>query len=230
MGVSGGESSDRLRRKRRRRGLVPLCDDVVNRNTLSSHRDRSSRGFHFGHASCSAKGVRTDTSHASACQLRAVVCPVCEEWAVADVGGRDPKSRAWMEEPVANAVERIVAVSMNPAPDLLRALLLTEQCSAVAIVDREHRPVDVVTRYDLLESIVTSRRDSLDSPRCTLLLESTPIELAVRRLLETDSQHLIVVDEGRRFVGLVTPGSLLARARAWGVTDRASNSASPGER
>jgi CBS domain-containing protein len=172
-----------------------------------------------GHAFCSATDVRTDLSYARHSQLRAVVCPVCEEWAVADVGGSDTESRAWMEEPVANAMERIVAISMNPAPELLQAVLLSEQCGAVAIVDREHRPVDVVTRYDVLESIVTSRRDSLASPRCTLLLESTPTELALRRLLETDdSQHLIVVDEGGRFVGLVTPRSLLARARAWSVT------------
>ena len=83
---------------------------------------------------------------------------------------------------------------------LARRQIVEFGVTAVPVLDETHRPVGIVSLRDIEHDgeVVSSK-----GPVCSVLA-SDPIEVAARKLAETDFHHLVVIDDKGVAVGMVS--------------------------
>jgi len=101
--------------------------------------------------------------------------------------------------------ELVVAQPGTPS-EALRDLVLAMGITAVPVVDRDRRPVGILSLRDLVDSRAANPQAS--RPVATVPEEAT-IEEAGAVLAETDFHHLVVVDRDGRAVGMLSAVDLL---------------------
>jgi CBS domain-containing protein len=127
---------------------------------------------------------------------------------------------------------------MTPNPVTLRATTPLAQAAAVMadrhlkrlpVVDEQGRLVGMVSRSDLLKTVVEGLRQRPAEPlqlpagapttvgemmlrEVPTVHRDTPLTETLDRLLETEKRRVIVVDDANRVVGIITDGDVVERA------------------
>ncbi|HEY3229456.1 MAG TPA: DUF190 domain-containing protein [Roseiflexaceae bacterium] len=109
------------------------------------------------------------------------------------------------------------------------AVMATRHLKRLPVVDEQDRLVGMVSRSDLLKTVVEGLRQRPAEP---LLLPAgapttvgemmlrdvptvhaaTPLDETIDRLLETDKRRVVVVDDDNRVTGIITDGDVVERA------------------
>lgn len=107
--------------------------------------------------------------------------------------------------------------------------LVTLDLKRLPVVDEQAQLVGMVSRGDLLATVVEGLRQRPDSPillptgapqmvadvmrrDIPTVLRSTPLSDALDEMLQTPQRRVVVVDEQRQVVGIITDGDVLRRA------------------
>ncbi len=87
---------------------------------------------------------------------------------------------------------------------LARKHILRFGVTAVPVLDETHRPVGIVSLRDLERDHEQGGDPVTAGGDVCTVKDSDPIEVAARRLADTDFHHLVVVDEKGVAVGMVS--------------------------
>jgi CBS-domain-containing membrane protein len=96
---------------------------------------------------------------------------------------------------------KLVYLPEGARPEAARRHILDFGITAVPVVDREHRPVGVVSLRDLADTRV--REAQVSEPVHTIGVDER-LGAAGRALAEADVHHLVVVDAEGRAVGMLS--------------------------
>jgi len=95
--------------------------------------------------------------------------------------------------------------------------MVRENVGTLVLLDRDHRPLGLVTDRDLMFHCVAEGRDAAATPLGEIMSappvtvrEETPIEEALRRMAAGGVRRLLVVDTHGRLVGLLALDDVLA--------------------
>lgn len=119
-------------------------------------------------------------------------------------------------DPVGERVRRAAVACRPETPIAEAARAMTEAgISSILVEDAEGRPVGIVTDSDLRRRVVAERRDAsapvasvMSRPVLTLGRDAPALD-ALRLLTDHGINHLVVVGDSGRAVGLLTTGDLL---------------------
>lgn len=96
----------------------------------------------------------------------------------------------------------LIAAGASADVDALRDLIIAMGITAVPVLDRERRPVGVLSLRDVLTSSPKAN-PPVSGPAATVS-EHASLEEAGKALAQTDYHHLVVVDAAGRAVGMLS--------------------------
>lgn len=121
-------------------------------------------------------------------------------------------------------MKRTVDEIMNPelaygrpesSDEIIRELILAYGITAVPILDKEHRPIGVMSLRDLVDPGKRGRR--LSAPAATIAATAS-LEDAAKHFCESGTHHVVVVDDEGRAVGMLSIVDVLRAVRGVIVT------------
>jgi CBS domain-containing protein len=113
-------------------------------------------------------------------------------------------------------VREVVVVSPEDSLRDATALMAAKDVGTLVVIDRERRPLGILTDRDVALRVVADGRDPeqtrvggvMTAPAVTIP-ESAPIETALGRMAGIRARRLVVVDAAGRLVGILALDDLL---------------------
>ena len=101
---------------------------------------------------------------------------------------------------------KLLTASPDASAESVLELLRDRHVGCVPIIDRDHRPVGIVTKLDVLETLGEGRRTAREimMPHARSLEASSTVAEAALVMSAERIHHVFVVDDDRALIGIVS--------------------------